>query len=276
MGSNEQLLQEPFSSTSCSCWNCFWILITCLNSLPEILWYEQCSERKINLLSRKKDEILDFPELYPADQVNFFSVLMKQSFSFCGTHKTVQWGLEILLTFLRQTEIGYLALRVCLVSVSSIREVRCSSVSLDSFQWYFTALLLAQFRRWCFNLAMNFFFLLSFASTFVNNISDCMLFVFPELKLCGFRWFSANLAAKDDGIEPILWQAFHLGLMASSVTLAKTSSAFWIAGPLVKVMEHLSARLSASSWQGEMQLALCNNWYIWKTGREEEWKSALN
>lgn len=62
-----------------------------------------------------------------------------------------------------------------------------------------------------------------------------MLFLFPELKLCGFRWFSANLAAKVDGIKPVLWQAFHLGLMVSSVTLAKTSSAFWRAGPLVKV-----------------------------------------
>ena len=109
-----------------------------------------------------------------------------------------------------------------------------------------------------------------------GNISDCMLFIFPELKLCGFRWFSASLAAEVDGIKPILWQAFHIGLMVSSVTLAKTSSAFWIAGPLVKVTEHLSACLSASSWQGEMQLALCNNWYIWKAGREEEWKSALN
>lgn len=83
-----------------------------------MLWYEQCSERKINLLSRKKDEILDFPELYPADQVNFFSVLMKQSFSFCGTHKTVQWGLEILLTFLRRTEVGYLALSESVFGIS--------------------------------------------------------------------------------------------------------------------------------------------------------------
>lgn len=61
-------------------------------------------------MGRKKHEILHFPELYPADQVNFYSVLMKQLFTFCGTHKTVQRGLEILPTFLRSTEMGYLAL----------------------------------------------------------------------------------------------------------------------------------------------------------------------
>lgn len=99
---------------------------------------------------------------------------------------------------------------------------------------------------------------------------DSVLFVLPEIRLCGFRWFSANVAAKVDGIKPILWQAFRLGVMVSSVTLAKASPAFWRAGPLVKVTQHLLAHLAASTWQGEMQLALCNKWYICKAGREEE------
>lgn len=47
-------------------------------------------------------------------------------------------------------------------------------------------------------------FLLGFAGIFANNISDSMLILFPEFKLCGFRWFCANLAARVDGIKPIV------------------------------------------------------------------------
>lgn len=133
---------------------------------------------------------------------------------------------------------------------------------------------LGSIRRWCFNLVMS--FLYSVLLPCLQMTFDSVLFVLSEIRLCGFRWFSVNVAAKVDGIQPVLWQAFHLGLMVSSVTLAKPSPAFWRAGPLVKVTQHLLAHLCASSWQGEMQLALCNNWYICKAGREEEWKSSLN
>lgn len=45
---------------------------------------------KINLLGWKKYEILDLFELFPADQVDLFSVLMKQSSSCCDTHQALQ------------------------------------------------------------------------------------------------------------------------------------------------------------------------------------------
>lgn len=58
--------------------------------------------------------------------------------------------------------------------------------------------------------------------------------------------------------------------MVSSVTLPKTSSAFWIAGPLVKVTEHYPLACLQVAGKGKC------NWHFAITdifGRLIEWKS---
>lgn len=153
------------------------------------------------------------------------------------------------------------------------QEISCSSVTLGRCWCYFAALLLAELRRWCFNLviSLNLVLPICLQITFVY-----MLLVFPELKalwlqvvFCKFisqGWwhqacFVTSLSFRSDG--------FQCDFAKDIICLLES----WPTCQGDRAPISLPACLPGVGREREMQWVLHNNWYIWIFGRLVERKS---
>lgn len=199
----------------------------------------------------------------------FLLLQWKQLFSCCDA-QDVQWGLDILLTYLRMAGIV-----ICLWEC-----VQCNSRNqlFISYLGQVLVLLCSSVTSWAQKMMLqpSYFFKLGFTNMFANNISVYMLLVFPELKalwlqvvFCKFisqGWwhqacFVTSLSFRSDG--------FQCDFAKDIICLLES----WPTCQGDRAPISLPACLPGIGREREMQWVLHNNRYIWIFGRLVERKS---